>query len=50
MEEQWKEVEEYEEYYHISNLGRIKSLKRRNRGVDMIMTPCNSEIKKVLFL
>ena len=39
MNEEWKAIEGYEDYYHISNKGRVKSLKRRNRGIDMMMTP-----------
>jgi hypothetical protein len=37
--EEWKEIEGYEQYYKISNKGRVMSLKRSNRGVDMIMSP-----------
>jgi len=39
MKEEWKDVDGYEGYYQVSNLGNVKSLKRRNRGVDMIMSP-----------
>lgn len=39
MQEIWKEIEGYEGYYKVSNQGRIMSLARKNRGVDMVMTP-----------
>ena len=39
MFEEWKAIAGYEQYYHISNYGRVKSLKRRNRNVDMLMSP-----------
>jgi hypothetical protein len=39
MQEEWRSVDGYEQYYQISNTGKVKSLKRANRGVDMIMTP-----------
>lgn len=42
MQEEWKEVEGYESYYHVSNKGRVKSLKRKNRDTDMIMKPIKS--------
>ena len=29
MEEIWKDIKGYEELYQVSNLGRIKSLKRK---------------------
>lgn len=35
MEEIWKDIPDYEGYYQVSNLGRIKSLDRvlpRNNG------------------
>lgn len=37
--EEWKDVDGYEGYYKISNQGRVMSIKRLNRGVDMIMSP-----------
>ena len=42
MKEEWMEIDGYEGYYMVSNHGRVKSLARRNRGVDMIMTPCKA--------
>jgi hypothetical protein len=45
MKEEWKPVEGYEEYYQVSNMGRVKSLRRKNRGIDMIMTPVKAATK-----
>lgn len=28
MEEEWKDIKGYEEYYQVSNLGRVRSLDR----------------------
>jgi hypothetical protein len=32
MQEKWKDIPEYEGYYQISNLGRVKSLSRNRKG------------------
>ena len=40
MEEVWKEIENYEELYWVSNLGRVKSKRK-------ILKPINSEYLKV---
>lgn len=40
MEEIWKEIENYEELYWVSNLGRVKSKRK-------ILKPINSEYLKV---
>ncbi|WP_248499301.1 NUMOD4 motif-containing HNH endonuclease [Staphylococcus aureus] len=37
MREKWKAVEGYEGLYEVSNLGRVKSLKRAYRPADKIM-------------
>jgi hypothetical protein len=42
MQEEWKSIDGYEAYYQVSNMGRVKSLKRSNRGVDMVMTPAKA--------
>ena len=42
MQEEWKPIDGYEEFYHVSNVGMVKTLKRRNRKVDMVMTPCKA--------
>jgi hypothetical protein len=31
MEEIWKDVKDYEEYYEVSNMGRVRSKNRRVR-------------------
>lgn len=33
----WKDIEDYEGYYQISNLGRVKSLKRAKRRFDKVL-------------
>lgn len=37
--EQWVPIKGYEGYYEISSYGRVKSLARRNRNIDMILVP-----------
>jgi len=32
FKEEWKDIDKYEGYYQVSNLGRVKSLKRKRRG------------------
>ena len=39
MKEIWKDIQDYEGLYQISNKGRIKSLKRKNVTADKILTP-----------
>ncbi len=39
MEEIWKDIEDYEGYYQISNLGNVKSLDYRRRGYSKNLTP-----------
>ena len=36
-EEVWKDVKHYEGLYQVSNLGRVKSLKRKGRLTDLIL-------------
>ena len=43
MLEEWKDVKGYEGSYQVSNLGRVKSLKRKMRPVDKILSlPINN--------
>lgn len=42
MEEQkeiWKDIEDYEGIYQISNMGRVKSAPRKGRKTELILTP-----------
>lgn len=39
MEEIWKDIDGYEGLYQISNLGNVKSLNYRNKGIEGILTP-----------
>lgn len=44
MEEIWKDIEGYEGLYQVSNLGNVKSLNYRNKGIEGILTPkCNCD-------
>ena len=38
MEEIWKDIEGYEGLYQISNLGRVKSLKRKRRPQEKLLS------------
>lgn len=42
-EEVWRPVKGYEEYYQVSNFGRVKSLNWDGTGVERIMTPCKGK-------
>ena len=42
MEEIWKDVVGYEGLYQVSNLGRVKSLTRKNVKQDRLLTPTNN--------
>lgn len=37
MKEQWKNIQDYEDLYQVSDYGRIKSLKRKNRLEERIL-------------
>ena len=39
MKEEWRDIEGYKEYYQVSNLGRVKSLKRKYVIKDIILKP-----------
>lgn len=39
MEEEWKDIEDFEGLYQVSNLGRVKSLVRPYRRTEKILTP-----------
>jgi len=39
MEEEWRAIAGYEGYYEVSNLGRVKSLKRQGKEKDTIRKP-----------
>jgi hypothetical protein len=41
VKEEWRDIAGYEGLYQVSNLGRVKSLARKNRLQDKILTPCN---------
>lgn len=38
MKEIWKDIENYEGIYQVSNLGRVKSLERKHNPIEKIMT------------
>jgi hypothetical protein len=40
--EQWKDVQGYEGFYSVSNLGRVKSLVRKGRKTERILTPTDN--------
>ena len=37
--EEWRPIKDYEGLYEISNMGRVKSLKRKGVRQDRILTP-----------
>jgi len=39
VEEEWKDIEDFEGLYQVSNLGRVKSLVRPYRRTEKILTP-----------
>lgn len=39
MKEIWKDIKGYEGLYQVSNLGRVKSLKRKSRPYEKILVP-----------
>jgi len=39
MEEIWKEIKGFEELYHVSNLGRVKSIKKGRNRTEKILSP-----------
>ena len=42
MEEVWKDIEDFEGLYQVSNLGRVKSLVRPYRRTEKILTPTDN--------